>query len=210
MQISWKEKRGIILAAGVFLLTALMAIIGNSLLGYGFQPTFSISHYVGLETWSAVIFAAGNFVVAFFMLYYLFLVGEKWGFRKWFFWVIVLMAIGLIGLSMCPIGYYDLEGAGWATSAPSRVHEICSRGMFVMMLIISARFASAQAVSKGTKVASLVFLLYGLFCVYGYLGGAGWFARHILLFESGYLLGFLALCLGLQGKEEQNGANKRI
>jgi len=49
-------------------------------------------------------------------------------------------------------------------------------------------------------------------CVLGYLLKAPWFMNAMLIFESGYLLGFMVLCWGAgKGKrlEEENGRTKK-
>lgn len=179
----------------LFVSTASLAVIVNSLLGYGFHTEFSISRYVGLETWSAIVFALGNFVVAYLMVQYLYALGEAWKMSRWFYWLVVVMAIALIGLSVCPVGYFDSEWASYGTSAPSRIHELCSRLMFAMMLFVTMAVALRRDTSKETRFANLIFVAYGLLCLFGYLTKGAWFVNALLFFESSYLLSFMVLCL---------------
>jgi len=193
------EKRPIVVAILVFVLTTVTIVVVNSYLLGKFMPNYSISRYVGSETWSAIGFMMANLVVAMMVLKYLYMVGEKWGFGRGYFWVVVMMAIGLIGLSACPIGYFDV--VGYATSAPSHVHEICSRLMFVCMLVVATMILVCKPAVVATRLVAAVYTAYGVVCVFGYMTGAQWFVSHVLLFESCYIFGFLAFCLGLQGRE---------
>lgn len=189
------KRRWMLEAIAIFVVTAGLAVIINSLVGYDFHTEYSISRYVGLETWSAMLFAVGNFVVAYAILQYLYALGEAWRMSKWFYWVAVIMAIALIGLSMCPVGYFDPEWASYGASAPSRIHELCSRIMFAAMLFVTVAVALRRSTSKETRIANLVFIVYGGICLMGYLTKASWFTSAMLLFESLYLLSFMILCL---------------
>lgn len=196
------EKRPIVVAILMFVLTSVMIVAVNSYLLRAFFPTYSISRYVGSATWSSVVFALANLIVAFCVLTYLYRVGEKWQFWRAYYWVVVMMAVGLIGLSACPIGYFDLPGTAYATSAPSHVHEICSRMMFICMLLVTGLVLLCGKASRATRIVAAVYVAYGFVCVFGYATAAPWFLQHVLFFESCYLFGFLAFCMGLQGRKK--------
>lgn len=58
------KKGGLWLALAVFLTTATLGVVINSFVfGRGLSLDRSISRYVGYETWSAILFALGNFLV---------------------------------------------------------------------------------------------------------------------------------------------------
>lgn len=200
--ISKGQKRWMLEAIGVFVSTSLLAVTFNSL-QYGWHWDYSISRYVGLETWSAILFALGNVLVAGLFGRYLYTVSEKWQMPRWFYWVTVVMAMALIGLSVCPIGYFDLVGTGYASSAPSRIHEICSRLMFFCMLLMAFTVQWRGCVQTRVRCCCVMFVLYGFLCLSGYFLKADWFVQSVLVFESAYLLGFMILCLGFQGKINQ-------
>ncbi len=197
------DKRPMVVAILMFVLTTVVTVAVNSYLLRAFMPGYSISRYIGSETWSAIVFALANFVVAFCALTYLYRVGERWRFAPGYYWVVVLMAVGLVGLSVCPIGYFDLPGSEYATSAPSHIHEICSRLMFVCMLMVAAIILFCKRASRLTRIVAAMYVAYGVVCVFGFMTEAAWFMRHVLLFESCYLFGFLAFCLGLQGRKSK-------
>lgn len=200
-------------ALAIFVVTSGIAVTINSLLGAGLRFDYTISRYVGLETWSAVVFALGNFVVAGMMLKYLYGMAEIWKMPRWVYWLIVVMLVSLIGLSVCPIGYFDPEWAKYGTSAPSLIHGLCSRVMFASMLVVVTMVVLCTLASKWTRIFAIVFVVYGAFCLYGYFSKVAWFEHTVLVFESLYLFGFMVMCLMLKSKEmikgEKYGRAKR-
>lgn len=188
------------LAMAMFLVTGMTAIAGNSLMGHGLHLDWTISEYVGLETWSALLFALGNCVVAGCMGWFMYDLGREWEFPRWFYWVVIGMAVGLIGLSVCPVGYFVERGF---PEGPDFVHKLCSRGMFMMMLVVAALLAWSQRAAARTKFWSVMFVGFGLTCVAGYFLGASWFLNLVLLFEATYLLSFMVLCVNIKGKERE-------
>lgn len=118
------------------------------------------------------------------------------------------MAVGLIGLSACPIGYFDLPGEAYATSAPSHVHEICSRLMFICMLVVAAIVLLCKSESSDADGSSGVCGVWAGMRFWVFYRGA-WFVSRVLVFESCYLFGFLSFCLGMQGgKKVEEGKDE--
>lgn len=187
-------------ALGIFLTTSVLAVAINSWAMVGLRFDYTISRYVGLATWSAMVFAVGNFVVAGVMLKYLYSVAGTWEMPRWAYWLIVVMLMALIGLSVCPIGYFDPVGAKYGTSAPSLIHGICSRTMFCSMLVMVVVVALSALTSRWTRIFAVIFVVYGVFCLYGYFSKEKWFENAVLVFESLYLVGFMVMCLGLKRK----------
>ncbi len=198
--ITKTQRKWMLMAIGIFLFTSLLAVTLNSL-RYGWHWGYSISRYVGLETWSAVLFALGNIGVAALFGKYLYAVSETWQMSRWFYVVIVVTAMALLGLSACPIGYFDLPGANYGSSAPSQIHQICSRLMFACMLLMAFVWQLSGKVHAKTRCFCAVFVVYGVICVVAYLMEWDWFFRTLLVFESAYILGFMVLCWRLQGNK---------
>lgn len=208
--IEWREKKLIMWALGIFVVVSGGIVLINSfLMGHGWNFDYSISRYVGSETWSALVFMVANLAVAYLTLQYLYMLGEKWRLPRWFHWVVVVMAIGLVGLSAWPIAYFDPVGAEYAASGISRIHEICSRVMFFGMLMVATAMMLALPASRLTRLWCGIYVAYGLVCVYGFLTKEPWFAQMILVYESMYLAGFFVLCLCMngvmEGSEVKNG-----
>lgn len=190
------KKGGLWLALGVFLVTATLGVVINSFVFQrGLSLDRSISRYVGYEAWSAILFALGNFVVAGTVGSYLWKLGEFWKMPRIYYYCAFLMVVGLIMLSVFPVGYFDLGGQ---KSVISYAHEIASRTMFIMMMLMAAMLAGRRA-SAGTMAACAMYLVYAVFCVTGYLTEGEWFTPLILIYEWVYIAAFplvLAACKG--------------
>lgn len=200
--IAPEKRRMILVAMTVFVVTAGLAVILNSTLwGHGFHLEYSISRYVGLEAWSAILFALGNLVVAGYLSSYLYYLAENWQLPRWFNWLVVIMAATLIILSVCPVGYFD--PAPGMKSMPTWAHEISSRTMFLVMLLVMVVLMLCGRAQAGTRRYALIFATFGVIYVCAYLVRAEWFMDLLLIFESSYLLGFMALCLMCRSKDEQ-------
>ncbi len=190
-------QRRLMAGAIVTFLTIVVSVIvlNSTWMGHGFHLEYSISRYMGLETWSAVLFGVGSVLALILMLYYLYEMGESLKMPRVYFWLVILMAVGLVGLLACPVGYFDLPGTAYGSSAPSRIHEICSRMMFMAMLLAEVMVATIGLADRRTRVMSAAFVMYGLLCIFGYFSKGAWFLNALLLFEGMYLLGFMVVCL---------------
>ena len=201
------KQKNVILATGVFMLTALLAVIINSINGHGFNLTYTISKYVGFETWSAVLFCLGNIFVVAAVAAFLYSVGRAWRLPMWFYWMVVVMAVALLGASIFPSGYFNERGLGLL---PTRTHEFCARIMFLNMLLIAVTFVLCKKASLGTRKMFALFAIYGAIAMVGYLTGAEWFTRLSLIFESAYLLCFLLALTGMRGADEPKRRLKMV
>lgn len=186
------EKKELVVALVIFVLTSALAVVINSLVGYGWDTSRSISRYVGMETWGAVIFALGNFVVAALLGKYLWKKGEVWKMPRVYYYAVLVMGVSLIWLSMCPIGYFDIDGN---ISVISRLHEIASRTMFAIMALIFAMIALNKNCCKLLRQGAVAYLVYVVICILGYFSKASWFVPVFLFFEASYLVGFAIILL---------------
>lgn len=204
--IDTKKQRGVVLAIGIFMLTSLIGIVGNALMGHGFHAQYSISQYIGFATWSALLFGVGNAVMIATVARFLYSVGEAWHLPRGYYWLVVLMAVGLVGLSVCPAGYFDNLGLG---RIPTEFHTTCARLMFLTMIIIAAIFAACKKAGSWTRRAFGLFVVYGVICALAYMTEAKWFMRGILMFEASFLMGFLFACAGMRGRGERLRVRRR-
>lgn len=200
MKITAAQKHLMWWALGVLTLESLGIVWINSL-SHGWHPNYSISYYVGLETWSALVFALGNIAVTGFLGKYLFTVGKAWKMPRWYYWLVVLIGAMLIGLSLCPLGYFARKGLMMG----DRIHEFCSRTMFCCMLLIALMFLSSKYAKGINRWGALVFIIYGLVAGAAYILDASWMAEGKIFAESAYLIGFMVLGLTLQTKGVING-----
>lgn len=188
-------------ALAIFLVTSLTAIIVNATaFGHGLVLEKSISRYVGYETWSAVMFAIGNIFVGLFVAKYLWRLGEVWKMPRVFYYCIVTMVVALWALSVCPVGFCDFDGH---ISLVSRIHEVSSRLMFLVMMLMAAMIAFSERTSVAAHVASAAFAAFAVICVVGYFSEAGWFTIWTMIYETLYLAGFMVM-LGVCGVRKKN------
>lgn len=182
-------------ALAVFLGTAFLAIaINSTVFNYGFHWEYSISHYVGLELWSVIVFALGNCFVTLFMSRYLWLMGKSLAMPRIFYWLIIFLAASLLGLSLFPSGFADV---GDTVSLVTQVHVYTSRLMFIIMMIVAGMIAARKRLKKVARICNLLYVFYAWFCMYGFMTEAGWFMPWVMIFETTYILGFmsvLAIC----------------
>lgn len=195
-----RETHRMWMATGVFALVTALIVAVNSMIS-GWHLEYSISRYVGLQTWSAILFALSNFVVIGLVGKYLYAVGEHWRLKRWFYYVIVLMMVAFVGVSMCPLGYFDRFVAG--KSVVSVIHELCSRGLFVCMAVLALGLFLCRQIDQKTRILCAVFVLYGIVCAIAYFRRSGWLTQAMLVFESCYIVGFMMLCCGFREKTKQ-------
>lgn len=178
----------------IFLSTELAAVIGNNWLGKPWSLHYSISRHVGFGLWSSMLFALGNFCVAMLVGKYLWKVGEIWRMPRGFYYLVIMMVVGLLGLSFCPLGIADVGGK---VSAVSNFHQIFSRMMFLAMLLVALMVTFNQRTNEATRMVCMTFVTYGIICAVGMLWGLEWFEQRILIWETMFFVLFMALMLVL-------------
>lgn len=182
----------------IFIATAWSAIIINSAIKVGWRLDYSISRYVGSGVWSSVLFATGNLLAAGFIGGFLWKLGEMWRLKRWFYYVIVVMVVGLLGLSFCPLGICDFAGN---ISTVSWLHQIFSRLMFVTMLLAAVIIVWEPRAGTVARLVGGYFVAYGLVCAMGMLCHQDWFEQRVLIFETLYFVFFMAFLLILPQSE---------
>ncbi len=184
-------RKRIVAGLAVFVAMVVLIVAVNSV-SHGLDFGRSVSRYVGFEAWSAALFAVGNGFVVAMVASYLWKVGEARKMPRLFYYLVFLIAATLILLSVFPIGFCDFDGH---VSLVSRIHEVSSRVMFIAMMLVAAMLAGNPYGSRRARIASAVFVLYALLCVVGYLTGAGWFLAGVLVWETAYIVYFIATCI---------------
>lgn len=174
----------------IFVGTEMLAVMFNGILANNFVWNRSISRYVGLGLWSSILFALGNFVVSALVGRYLWKVGEVWKMPRGFYYLIVLTVVGLLGLSFCPLGIAD---HGTEISIISTLHQIFSRLMFFMMLVIAVFLAFSRRTNEGMRVYSMMFVAYGITCAIGSVGMMAWLENAVLIWETLFFVLFMIL-----------------
>lgn len=152
----------------------------------------TISYYVGTSTWAAVMFAVLNFVTVLLIGYYLWQLGQVWQMPRIYYHLVVILAVAFVWLSVCPVYYADYMGH---VSLVSRMHEVASRTMFVMMALIVLLVVLNRTASTGTRALGVIHLMFAIVSVLGYLTNGAWFTPAILVWESSYILAFLLVMI---------------
>lgn len=157
----------------------------------------TISYYVGTTTWTAVMFAVLNLIVAGLMGHYLWQIGQVWRMPRVYYYLVIVLAVALIWLSVCPVHYADYAGH---VSLVSRMHEVASRTMFLAMAAMMLMMAAQRETSTRTRLFAMAYLVLAAVSVLGYLTAGAWFMPAILLWESGYILAFMLLMAVVRAK----------
>lgn len=190
------KKWPILVALGTFLAGAGIAvtrgILAQAYMGraQAWALGNTISYYVGTSTWTAVLFAALNFVTVGLMGYYLWQMGQVWRMPRIYHYLVVILAVAFVWLSVCPVYYADYMGH---VSLVSRMHEVASRTMFIMMALIALLVTLKREASVSTRILGVVYLVLAMVSVLGYFTKGAWFTPVILIWESSYILAFLLL-----------------
>lgn len=191
-RVRFPSKWLIVGAMMTFLGTSFLIIAMNSeIFGYGFHTEYTISHYVGLEIWSSLVFALSNVFVALFLGKYLWQLGEAWKMPKVYYLLVVAVAVMLLGLSACPSGMFD--DGGPAISIISWGHMLTSRGMFVAMMLIAAMIVICRHANPLAHIFSVLYLIYAVVCIMGFTSAAPWFNEYVMFYETMYLFVFMLM-----------------
>lgn len=185
----------------VFIGTAFLGIaINSTVFRYGFDISESISHYVGLEIWSAILFTLGNIFVTIFMGRYLWQLGLAWKMPRVFYWLIVTLAATLIALSVCPTGMFDV---GDSISIISWVHILTSRAMFITMMLIAAMIVICRHANRSAHLVNVLYLIYAVVCIVGFMTEAPWFMSNVMIFETLYIVALMTALAFCDDKHEK-------
>ena len=182
------EKRGNRLLWISLLLFALVyvVIIGYYWFfgGYFGDSHLTISAYVGLRPWSAMLFCLTNITVAVLLVAYIY----AGALSQKFLWRLLMMAfvVAFIGLSIAPRTPFASD------STP--VHQFFSHSMFIIIALLALYAAIVSRSAPARWVATLV-ALYSLFFIVCYILNAPFLRNGILWFESAFVYSFFALII---------------
>lgn len=175
-----------------FLGTAFLIVAINSVIfHHGFHPDKTISNYVGMEIWSALVFAVSNIFVTMFIGRYLWQLGQAWQMPKIFYGLVIFQAVTLLALSACPVGMFDVAGA--APSIISWIHSISARAMFFAMMLIAAMIVFCRRANVLAHVLNAFYVVYAAVCIFGHFAERPWFVANIMFIEAAYLFGFMVV-----------------
>ncbi len=197
-QRSFPSRKVLWIGLLAFVITAATAVVLHSVTDYGFDTHRSVSRYVGFEFWSAMFFTLGNCIIVASVARFLWKLGELWRMPRLYFYLVFVMGVSLIWLSVCPVGYFDVDGK---VSFVSKMHEISSKTMFMTMLLVAVLIAGNPYASRMTHIASAIYVIYGAICIMGYLTEGAWFMPIILITESAYIVSFIIMLMFCKTRE---------
>lgn len=177
----------------IFVFVVLCIVFGNSFLfGHGFHIEYSISRYIGLELWSAIFFFLNSlFLVNLLLIFYKKI---KTTFKMPKLWQIcfIIMIITFIGLSCCPVGFFDETWGDFGVV--SHLHRFFSFSMFLISILVSIiNFFKFQG--RKSKIITLSFAIYGTLFAISYAVNNSFVLNGFLFFETLFLLWFLTSLL---------------
>lgn len=184
------NKKFIHAAFGLFLgVEALIVCLHSFAFGQNFNPNWSISRYMGLKPWSAIVFALVNFVVIALVLKYMLKVRKVHHLSIFWLLGVFVMMIAYAGLSFCPIGLFDEKWGEFGIV--SNFHHIFSTTLFIAMAVVTLDTIIEIRRGKAMIIYGLCLLAFCGFCTYGFTCAVPVFWDYVFFFESGYILGNL-------------------
>ena len=156
------------------------------------DASLTISRFVGLNTWSSLLFCAGNLAIAVMLFYYI-IVHAKINNFLWKL-LMIFFIICFVALSISP--HVPDE------SMPAKIHCFFAGAMFIIMTVISI-FTALTTKQKLTSLICLFYIMYGVFFLVCDLFRIDFFMRGILWYESAYIFAFFAVLINSNRLKEQ-------
>ena len=186
-------KKPIIAALAIFT-AEVLAIVGYYWLacGYAGNVSLTISRYVGLNTWSSILFLIGNLAII--ALSAIYMVNS--GARKfsWRFLVSAYM-ISFLALSICP---HIPNG-----DQIIYIHRFFAAAMFISLCLLSLATIDV-AKNKLARIFCLSYALYGFHFIIAYANHLPYLMNSILIWEAAFVYGsFIVLLLGGSKNKER-------
>ncbi len=173
----------------IYALATLIIVGGHSFLeNYGFHLNYTISRYIGLNTWSAILFLITSIFVFINIIKYLkylkttFKMGTVW-------WVIaIIMMASLLCVGLFPIGYFDEVYGDFGLV--SILHRITSSTMFCISVLLVFLTALKFRTEKLLFFTGIMYAIYGLTFITLYALSVPILVNNIFIFESAFLVFF--------------------
>lgn len=168
--------------------------------GYDFHLDYTISRYLGLMCWSAILFLITSIFSAAALFKFILRFKNRHKMNILWFITACLMLIGLLGLSICPIGLHDEVYGNFGTVS------ICHRYFSIVMFASSVVFAGLSFLKfkeKTTRLNLGTFVIYGSAVALLYATENPFLMDLIFLFEGIFLIWMMVVLLNLS-KIKQN------
>ncbi len=177
-----------------YILITTIIVGGHSFLeNYGFNLDYTISRYIGLKTWSAVLFFATSIFIFINIMKYLEFLKKTFKMNTVWWTIAIITMVSLLGVGLCPIGYFDEVYGDFGFV--SIVHRITSSMMFCFSIILVLLMALKFHTEKPFFLLSLLYAFYGLTFITLYMLNVQLFVQNIFIFEATFLAFFYIILL---------------
>ena len=157
--------------------------------GYFGDSSLTISRFVGLDTWSSLVFAGCNTIIVILMLYYMTTNVRVKNFA-WRFLMVAYIA-SFVALSIFP---HSVNGGTVA-----EIHQFFSAAMFLLMFLLGMT-SLIIAKNKASTIIGTLFTTFSIFFIVCYIIRPDFFMQNILWFETEYIYAFFAAIISSNNK----------
>lgn len=172
----------------------MIIVLGNSFLyDFGFHTNYTISRYIGLSTWSALLFLFASLGIFYNVLKYVLAIRREHKMNLLWTIVSITTVTMLIFVGLFPVGYFDKTFGDFGIV--STLHRSFACAMFCLSIPMVFLTALHFRHEKQFLTPSIIFVIYGLFFVFCYHLQLQFFMNSILFFESAFLAYFLSILL---------------
>ena len=170
-------------------------VLSHSFLeGYGFHLDYTISRYLGMTFWSAILFLATSIISSVAILKFILKFKKEHEMNSLWFVFAILMLAGLLGLSFCPIGLFDEVYGEFG------IVSLCHRFFSITMFSSSIAFAGLSFLrlkEKSTRINLATFAVYGTIVAVSYVMNIPFLMNYIFIFEGLFLIWIMAILYNL-------------
>ena len=191
----------------IYLLVTFTIILSNSFIfNFNFHTEYTISRYIGLSTWSAIIFAIASLIIFYNIFQYLKNIKKEHKMNKLWWFISLITIIALIFVGLFPVGYFDQTFGDFGVV--SKIHRTSAYIMFCSSILMTFLTTIKFYKERIFRTVSIFFIIYGLLFVFGYAFNVNFFQNTILFSETVFLAIYLLVLYLIPEKPSKNLNNK--
>ncbi len=169
------------------LVVAIVTFLHSVAFERGFHPDWSISRYMGVAPWSAIVFAIVNIGIVVAVLRFAIDMKKTQKLSKIWFALILLMVASFLSLSFCPVGLFDAEWGNYGTV--SMIHRYSSYVLFASMFgLVVDSLIEYKHKSTFFKIYAVLLIIYAILACIGYLLEPPFYMNYIYFYEAAYIV----------------------
>ena len=177
-----------------YVVISVIVLSHSFLEGYGFHLDYTISRYLGMTFWSAILFLVTSIISSIILFKFILKFKKEHKMNSLWFVFAVLMLIGLLGLSFCPIGLFDEVYGEFG------IVSLCHRFFSITMFSSSIAFSGLSFLKfkeKTTRLNLASFAVYGSAVALLYATENPFLMDLIFLFEGIFLIWITVILFNL-------------